>query len=140
MFKKRQCTCEHVNSVRHPEFESHNTSVAEYFRKYSVGKVDMMPTDPRPEVSDQRTETEMLDDDSKINYLGCDDLDALQEMSDNIENFKKAFAEIELTKAQRERFVEATRILDDPNSSMDKKKEAYEMLEELNDKITRARK
>lgn len=140
MFKKIQnLSYEVVDPTPHPEFESRNTSVSEYFRKYALGKTDQMPQDMRPEVSDDRSSDEMLEDDSKINHMGCDDLDVLQEMNDNAEKFEEALKDIELTKKQRQMFEDATKILNDPNTSLDQKKEAYAVLEEINDKVTRAR-
>lgn len=141
MFKRLENhSFEIVDGTPHPDYEVHETSVAEYFRKYSVGKTDNMPTDPRPECPpDERSETEMLEDDSVINTLGCDDLDVLQEINDNSEKFKAALEDIELTKTQRKQFEEATAIIDDPNASLSQKREAYAVLESLNEKVTRAR-
>lgn len=141
MFGKRKLeTRERCSQTRHPDFEQVNTSVAEYFRKYAVGKSDRMPIDPRSEVTDGRSAEEMLDDDSKINHLGCDDLDALMEMQQNEQKFKEALSEIELSEKQAEVFKSATKILEDPNSTVEQRRDAYESLEELHDKVTRARK
>lgn len=141
MFARRKfCTGEVHDNTRHPDFEQVNTSVAEYFRKYAVGKSDKMPTDPRPEVTDGRDESEMIDDDSKINHLGCDDLDALAEMEANQQKFEAALKDIELTKQQAEVFKHAVDVLNDSNSTADAKREAYQDLEELHEKVTRARK
>lgn len=139
MFKKSIPTFEPVDTDPHPEYEQRVTSVAEYFRKYAAGKTDQMPQDMRLEVSDVRTADEMLDDDSKINYLGCDDLDALMEMQENAEKFEAALADIELTKNQREAFLAATETIRDANASLQDKQEAYAVLEELHEKVTRAR-
>lgn len=141
MFAKRKLNLgEKIDRTPHPDFEQVNTSVAEYFRKYAVGKSDKMPVDPRPEVTDGRDESEMIEDDSKINHLGCDDLDALMEMEANREKFEAALADIELTKQQAEVFKNATEVLKNPNATADQKRQAYDDLAELHDKVTRARK
>lgn len=141
MFARRKlCSGEVHDKARHPDFESVNTSVAEYFRKYAVGKSDKMPVDPRPEITDGRDESEMIEDNSKINHLGCDDLDAMMEMEANKEKFAAALADIELTQKQSEIFKQATDVLNNPNSTPEQKREAYQDLEELHDKVTRARK
>lgn len=140
MFKKCEPTFEPVDTAPHPEYEQRVTSVAEYFRKYAAGKTDQMPQDMRPEISDDRDPDEMLEDDSKINHMSCDELDALMEMQENTEVFEKALQDIELTKNQREQFIKATETIKDPNSSLQDKQEAYAVLEELHEKVTRARK
>lgn len=141
MFAKRKMILgEKLDRTPHQDFEEVNTSVAEYFRKYAVGKSDKMPMDPRPEITDGRDESEMIEDDSKINHLGCDDLDALMEMDANREKFEAALADIELTQKQADIFKQATDVLHDPNSTVEARREAYLDLEELHDKVTRARK
>lgn len=140
MFKRKKCSREELDLTPHPDFEQVNTSVSEYFRKYSQGKIENLPTDSRPEVTDDRSPDQMLDDDSKTNHMSCDDLDALQEFEANRSAFEDAIKDIELTAKQRKAFEDATKILDDPNSTLEKKREAYEVLEELKDKVTRARK
>lgn len=140
MFARRSKTFVKLSSDPHPDAEQVNTSVSEYFRKYSQGKIENLPTDSRPTVSDERTESEMLEDNSKVNHLSCDDLDALQEFNEHRQEFEDAIADIQLTKEQAQRFREATDILDSPKATVDQKREAYEVLEELKNKITRARK
>lgn len=141
MFKRIEVRSgEVLSNTFHKDYERHNTDVAEYFRKYSAGKSDQMPLDPRSQVSDQRPESEMLDDDSIINHMSCDDLDVLREMEEHRAEFEAAFKDIELTKTQRKQFEDATKILDDPNASLDQKREAYMLLDELKEKVTRARK
>lgn len=140
MFARRKKIFTVPDSTPHPDAEQINTSVSEYFRKYSQGKIENLPTDSRPTVDDQRSPEEMLEDDSKINHLGCDDLDALHEMAAHREEFEAALKDIELTKAQSKAFQDAVKILDDPRASIDEKAEAYEVLRELKDKVTRVRK
>lgn len=140
MFKRKKCNLEELDLTPHPDFEQVNTSVSEYFRKYSQGKIETLPQDTRPEVSDDRTDAEKLVDDSKINHMSCDDLDALQEYEQHRQEFEDAIKDIELTQKQREVFLQATKTLDDPNATLEKKREAYQALEELKDKVTRARK
>ena len=124
---------------RHPDYESRNTSVSDYFLRFSTGKQDQMPLDPRSEVTDERPDEEKIEDDSLINSLGCDDLDVIMEMEENSKKFQEALADIELTKTQRKQFDDATNVLNNPNSSAEQKYEAYELLKELSDKVTRAR-
>lgn len=140
MFKRKKCKLEELELTPHPDFEQVNTSVSEYFRKYSQGKIENLPQDSRPEVTDDRSDADMLNDDSKINHMSCDDLDALMEYEKHRQEFEDAIKDIELTQKQRDVFVSATKVLDDPNSTIEKKREAYEALEELKDKVTRARK
>lgn len=140
MFKRKKTAKVEVDSTPHPDFEQVNTSVSEYFRKYAHGKIENLPQDSRPEVADDRTSDEMLNDDSKMNHMSCDDLDVLQEYEMHREDFENAIKDIELTKAQAKAFKDACDVLDNPNSSLQQKKEAYEVLEELRDKVTRARK
>jgi len=140
MFAKREPKKVKLCSDPHPDYEQVNTSVSEYFRKYAQGKVDNMPTDSRPTVTDDRPTDEMLNDDSRTNHMSCDDLDALHELEQHREEFEAAINEIELSEKQTKAFKDAVKIIDDPNSTVDQKREAYEVLEELKDKITRARK
>jgi len=140
MFKRKKCNLEELDLTPHPDYEQVNTTVSEYFRKYSQGKIENLPQDTRPEVTDERSSDEMLNDDSKTNHMSCDDLDVLQEYEQHREEFEKAIQDIELTAKQKEIFLSATAVLDDPNSSADKRREAYQALEELRDKVTRARK
>ena len=137
MFKKiENNSFEVLDDTPHPDFEVQNTTVSEYFRKYAVGKVDSMPSDPRSEVTDRRSDDEMISDDSMINHMGCDDLDVLQEMENNREKFEAAINEIELSEKQKEAFLDACAILDKPDSTLEQKREAYDVLEELHDKVT----
>lgn len=137
---KNLVTGEKLDKTRHEDYESVNTSVAEYFRKYAVGKSDKMPTDPRIPIEDNRSNDEKIDDDSMINHLSCDDLDALSEMERNREKFEHALKDIELTQKQSEIFQNAVAVLDNPNSTPEQRREAYLDLEEIHDKVTRARK
>lgn len=130
MFERRPVVYEVISQVEHPEKQNVNTSVAEYLRKYGTGKIDAMPTDPRPEVSDPRSEEEMLADGFEPG-LGTDELDVLQQINENLERFQKAREAIEMNQKQRERFDRALAILKDPNSIQANRSEALAILEEM---------
>lgn len=132
-----------VSQVEHPEHETRQTRVSEYLRKYGMGKIDVIPQDTRPVVNDPRTPDEMLEYPDKLtSALGTEPLDALIEIQNQSETYKKALAEIELTKKQKADFDAAVKVLNDPNSSDESKYDAHRILEELYaaKKITRARK
>lgn len=133
---------EEVIQQKHKEHETRNTRVSEYLRKYGTGRIDMMPTDRRPEIKDNRTSDEMLTDVDKLtNNLGTEELDVLLEMQNKREDFESAFADIELTNKQKEQYDAAMKILNDKNSSYEEQVNAVAILEELKaaEKVTRAR-
>lgn len=125
----------------HREHEERNTRVSEYLRKYGQGKIDSMPTDARPQVNDQRTPDEMLDDNTPENHMAFDNLDALMELERKKADFEAAFADIELTQKQKEKFDAAVKVLNDKNSSYEQIKDAERILDELKEakKLKRAR-
>lgn len=140
---KEKPVFEKVSGDKHPEHQTRNTRVSEYLRKYGQGRIDSMPTDNRPQITDNRTVDEMLNDpDSVTSSLGTDELDVLMEMSRKADDFEAAFKEIELTKKQKSDFDAAVRVLRDKNSSYDAQLDAMRILDELGQakKVTRARK
>lgn len=142
MFKRIKPVFEKVSNARHPEYQSRNTSVSEYLRKYGQGKIDSLPTDSRPEVTDDRSPDDMLADDSRMDHMSYDELDALCDFNAKREDFEKARQEIELNEKQTKAFNDAMEILNDANASSDRKMEAMEVLDELikSGKVVRARK
>lgn len=132
-----------VNSLLHPDHESRNTRVSEYLRKYGQGKIDTLPTDNRPVVTDNRSVDEMLDNPNKVaDSLGSEQLDVLLEMQNKQSDYEQALKDIELTKKQRESYDAAIKVLNDSNASYDQKMDAHRILEELIQakKVTRVRK
>lgn len=132
---------EQNNGIAHPDYESRNTRVSEYLRKYGTGKLENLPRDTRPEVVDDRSVDEMLDDDF-VDGLGTDELDVLAKLDEAKERFAKMADTIRETKANRVKFDNAMKVLNDMNSSRDARMDAYRILEELEQKhlVTRARK
>lgn len=123
----------------HPEHQVFDTTVSYYLRKYGTGQLEQLPFDTRREVKDDRTDEDMLNDDGLIDGLGTDDLDVLMELERKRDAFEAAFKDIELTKAQKQKFDKAMQILSNNDSSLESKQDAYEILEELKDKVTRTR-
>ena len=141
MFEKRKPIYEKLSLKEHPEHQEVNTSVAEYLRKYGQGKIDAMPTDPRPEVEDSRTVDEMLDSNEFEPSLGTDELDVLAELERMRAAYNNAEADLKATEKQKEAFDNAVKIINDNNSSTAERAEAFEVLKDLEakGKIKRAR-
>lgn len=140
MYKKREKHYEKLSDERHAEFEVKDTRVSDYLRRYGTGHIEDLPTTSAPEVKDDRTEEEMLNSEFEPT-MATESVDILMEIERNKERFEKAVAEIELTASQKKRFDDAVRVLNDDNASIDSKREAYSILQELEDtgKLTRAR-
>lgn len=128
-----------TDNTLHPEHQVFDTSVSYYLRKYGTGQLENLPVDTRSEIKDDRTTDEMLDDDGLIDGIGLDDLDVLMELDKKREDFEAAFKDIELTKQQKVKFDKAMKILSDNDSSVDAKRDAYAILDELKDRVTRTR-
>ena len=142
---KRQL--EIVDGTRHPEHQVRDTRVSEYYRKYGVRQLEDMPSDSRPLLPpDERTTDEMLSDDSlsNVDLMSFDELDAISMLNDHADQFAAAKEELELTQKQAEEFDNALKVLNDEKSTFDQKREAYEILQDLERsgkvKRTRARK
>lgn len=116
---KQPLVYEVLSNDKHPEHETRNTSVSEYFRKYGQGRIDALPTDSRPEVTDNRSVDDMLNDTDKLtSSLGTEHLDALLEMQTKAQDFETAFKEVKLTAKQRNDFDKAIAVLRDNNASI----------------------
>lgn len=141
MFKKIEGSFEKNSGVKHPDYESRNTRVSEYLRKYGQGKMEKIPTDTRPQVNDPRTVDEMLDDNNFEPSMATDDLDVMLELDSMKDRYNDAVEEINLTKSQKLKFDNAVKVLKDQNSSNDARLDAYRILDELEKqgKISRAR-
>lgn len=142
MFKRIKPVFERVSNARHPEYQSRNTTVSEYLRKYGQGKIDSLPTDSRPEVTDDRSPDDMLADDSRMDHMSYDELDAIMDFNAKRADFEKARQDIELNEKQTKAFNDAMEILNDSNASHERKMEAMEVIDELikSGKVVRARK
>lgn len=140
MFKKlKELQYNTVDEKLHPEHQTFDTSVSYYLRKYGTGQLEQLPFDSRREITDDRSVEQMLDDDGLVAGLGTDDLDVLMELDRKREDFENAIQEIELTKKQKVVFDRAMSVLKDPNASIDAKRDAYDLLDELKEKVTRTR-
>lgn len=137
--KESELQFDKVDTKLHPEHQVFDTTVSYYLRKYGTGQLEQLPFDTRREVKDERTEDEMLNDDGIVDGLGTDDLDILMELERKRDAFEAAFKDIELTKIQRQKFDKAMQILSNKDSSVEAKEDAYAILEELKDKVTRTR-
>lgn len=133
--------CEVLSPENHPEYEIKETRVSDYLRKYGTGHIEDLPSSSAPEVVDERSVSEMLDSEFEP-HMSTESVDIFMEIDRNKDKFEAAIKELELTKTQKEKFDSAVKVLNDPNSSLDSKREAYSILEELqaSGKITRARK
>lgn len=140
MFQRINPVFEQNSDLEHEEHQVTNTRVSEYMRKYGQGKIDVMPTDTRPEVDDPRTDEEKLSDDFTPG-LGTDELDVMAKLDEMKERYQNAVADIKVTEKQKAQFDEAIKVLNNPNSSSDAQYHALALLEELErkGKITRAR-
>lgn len=140
MYKHRKPVYERVSSERHADFEVKDTRVSDYLRKYGTGHIDDFPTTSAPEVHDDRSEEEMLNSEFEPS-MATETIDILMEIDRNKDRFKAAVDEIELTEKQKKDFNDAMDALDDPNSPLDRKREAYSILQELmnSGKVSRAR-
>lgn len=140
MFKKIKPVCEKNSSVEHPEHQYTNTRVSEYMRKYGQGKIDVLPTDSRPEVNDPRTPDQMLEDGFEPG-LGTDELDVMAQLDQMRDKYENAVADIKATEKQKEQFDEAVKVLQNKNASYEQISDAYRILDELErkGKISRAR-
>ena len=142
MFKKCKPEYEKLSSIPHPDYEVRDTRVSDYLRKYGQGKLEVMPQDNRPEVHDDRTEEEMLNSpQSAVDTFGADALDVMQEIENNRERFEAMETAIEMTKTERQKFDNAVKVINDPNSSESQKLAAIRVLDDLEakGKVTRAR-
>lgn len=124
----------------HPEYEIRETRVSDYLRKYGTGHIEDLPTSSAPEISDNRSVEQMLDEPEP--HMSAETVDILMEIERNKERFDNAIDELELTTAQKKQFDDAVEAINDPNAPADRRIEAYRVLEDLEKKgkIARARK
>lgn len=141
MFKRISHTPSPVDQRLHPEHETRNTRVSEYLRKYGQGKIDSLPKDNRPEVTDERDTDSMLDGSSIVDRLDADQLDVMLELDAMADRYQAALADMELTQKQKSKFDKAIKVLQDKNASYEQRMDANRILDELEktQKMTRAR-
>lgn len=120
-----------LSDVRHAEYQNVNTRVSEYLLKYGQGKIDVMPTDNRPEVTDDRSVDQMLDDETPEFDISSDELDVLLEFQKNADKFEQARLAIESSEKDKTAFENAMKVLNDPNSSDEAKRDSYRILDKL---------
>lgn len=132
-YKKFPPVGEKNSGINHPEYEVRETRVSDYLRRYGTGKIEDLPTTSAPEVHDDRTVDEMLDSEFEPS-LGTETVDVLMEIERNKERFEKAAAAIEASKTDKKRFDDAISVLRDGDAPYARKVEAYQILQELEDK------
>lgn len=132
---------EKLDYNNHKDYEIKETRVSDYLRRYGTGHIEDLPQTTAPEVTDDRSVEEMLND-PFVPEMATESVDILNLIEENKERFEKAAREIELTAKQKKRFKDAQSVINNPNSSLDAKREAYSILDELANKglIARARK
>jgi hypothetical protein len=128
--KNHESQFEKNSGINHPDYESRNTTVSEYLRKYGTGRIDELPKDTRPEIVDDRPDDEKINDEF-VDGLGTDELDVMMMLNENAERFKKARIALEEDEKKRVSFDNAVKVLNDPNSSEDAKRDALRILEKL---------
>ena len=141
MYSKIKPVFEQVDDHLHPEYEIKSTRPSDYLRKFGTGKIEDLPRSSAPEVSDGRSVEQMLEDPADLDHMSTETVDVLMEIEANKEKFTSALQARDLSARDKEDFDAAVSVLNDPNSSSERKREAYAILEELyNDgKITRTR-
>lgn len=139
MYARRKPVCEKTTQVPHPEYEIKETKVSDYLRKYGTGKLEDLPTSSRPEITDNRSVDQMLDD--PCESMATETIDVLAEIERNRESFVKAIMDVKATAKQRKQFDDAIKVLQDENAPYERKREAYAILDDLErqGKLTRAR-
>lgn len=135
-------SCEANSGLLHKEYQNRETSVAEYYRKYGVGKLnaDSMPRDTRPEVSDPRSVDEMLADGFEPS-MGTDPVEVMQELARMRDKLRDAQLDVKATQSDKAKFDAAVKVLNDDNASYEATIDAHRIIDELEKKgkVTRAR-
>lgn len=133
---------ENNNGVPHKELQHVNTRVSEYLRKYGQGKLDKMPTTNAPEVKDDRSVDQMLDE--PLMAPGTDPVEVLSKIQEMLPKYQAARDAIAQNQKDRDAFDKAVKVLQDKNSEFEEKRRAMLVLDELREsgkvtKRTRAR-
>jgi hypothetical protein len=121
---------EKLSYDNHPEYEIRETRVSEYLRRYGTGHIEDLPQTSAPEVSDERSVDQMLEDEFTP-HMSTETVDVLMMIDENRERFEKAAQDIEMTDKMRQKYENAMRVINDSNASMDAKREAYSVLDSL---------
>jgi hypothetical protein len=140
MYKHSKPAFEAVDPVNHPDYEIKDTRVSDYLKKYGTGKIEDLPQVSRPEITDNRTTDQMLDE--PCEHMSTEAVDVMMEIERNKEAFDKAILDIKATQKQKKQFDDAVAALQDPNTPIERQREAYAILSDLErqGKLTRARK
>ena len=138
--------------LNHPEYEIRETRVSDYLRRYGTGHIDDLPQTSAPEVPNERLSKAMdsvldkkaseADKSAAFNVvqeelegfvptMSTESIDVLAEIEANRERFEKAAEDIELTATARKKFNAALSVINNPNASLDAKREAYSILDSL---------
>lgn len=141
MYSRFKPVFESVSDDLHPEYEIKSTRPSDYLRKYGTGKLEDLPQSSAPEVVDGRNVEQMLEDPAGLDHMSTETVDILMEIEANKDKFAAALQARDLSARDKEDFDAAVAVLNDPNSSADRKREAFSILEELyhDGKITRTR-
>lgn len=139
MYKRCKPQYEVLDATNHPDYEIKDTRVSDYLRKYGSGKIDDLPSSSAPEITDNRSTDQMLAE--PVEHMSTETVDVLMEIEANKERFEKAVQDVNLTAAKKKKFDSAVKVIKNPNSTYDQKREAYSILRNLEEQglITRAR-
>lgn len=139
MYKHRKPVFERVSQDAHPDYEIKETRVSDYLRKYGTGKLEDLPQSSKPEITDNRTVEQMLDE--PCESMSTETIDVMMEIDRNREAFEKAILDVKATQKQKKQFEDAVKAIKDENTPFERKREAYAILDQLerDGKITRAR-
>lgn len=130
MFKRIKTAKQVMCQELHPEHQNRDTTVSSYLMKYGQGKIDEFPSDTRPEIKDNRSVDEMLDEGDPFG-LGTEELDVLTALQDSADKWMNVRSEAIQNEKDREKFDNAVKVLNDPNATLDAKRDAYAIIEKL---------
>ena len=116
---------EYNSGKNHPEYEIRDTRPSDFLRKYGQGKLEDLPKTSAPEIVDNRTVDQMLDE--PVEHMSTESIDVLMEIEANRDKFDQALKTIELTESARKRYDDALSVINNPNSSPSAKTEAYNL-------------
>lgn len=130
MFKRIKCAKQVIEQDLHPEHQNRDTTVSSYLMKYGQGKIDEMPSDSRPEIKDNRSVDEMLEEGDPFG-LGTEELDVLTALQDSADKWNTVRSEAIQNKNDRTKFENAVKVLNDENASLEAKRHAYSIIDKL---------
>ena len=130
MFKRIKTAKQIMCQELHPEHQNRDTTVSSYLMKYGQGKIDEFPSDTRPEIKDNRTTDEMLEEGDPFG-LGTEELDVLTALQDAADKWQNVRSEAIQNQKDRDKFDRAIKVLSDNNASLEAMRDAYAIIEKL---------